>query len=51
MGKILVVFATRTGETERIANLIAEGIRMEGNEAAVKNVKEVKTLDIKNIIT
>ncbi len=43
MGKVLVVYATRTGETERIANLIAEGIRMEGSEASVKNVKEVKT--------
>ena len=43
MGKVLVVFATRTGETEQIANLIAEGVRMAGSEASVKNVKEVKT--------
>jgi flavorubredoxin len=43
MGKVLVVFATRTGETGQIANLIAEGIRMEGSEAIVKDVKEVKT--------
>ena len=43
MGKVLVIYATRTGETEQIANLIAEGIRMAGNEAFVKNVKDVKT--------
>jgi len=49
MGKILVVYATRTGETERIANLIAEGVRMSGSDAVVKNVKEVKTeADIQN---
>ena len=43
MGRVLVVFATRTGETEQIANLIAEGIRFSGNEAIVKNVKEIKS--------
>ena len=43
MGKVLVAFASRAGETEKIANLIAEGIRMTGNEARVKNVKEIKS--------
>jgi flavorubredoxin len=43
MGKVLIVFASRTGETERIANLIAEGIRMAGNDAIVKNAKEIKS--------
>jgi NAD(P)H dehydrogenase (quinone) len=43
MGKVLVVYATRTGETERIANLIAEGIRMAGSEALVKSAKDVKS--------
>ena len=43
MGKVLITYATRTGETERIANLIAEGIRMAGNDAVVKNAKEVKS--------
>ena len=33
MGKALIVFATRGGETEDIAKLIAEGIRFEGAEA------------------
>lgn len=43
MGKVLISYATRTGETERIANLIAEGIRMAGNDAVVKNAKDVKS--------
>jgi len=42
MGKILIVYTTRTGETEKIANLIAEGVRFTGNEAIVKNSKEIK---------
>ena len=43
MGKVLVVYATRTSETERIADLVAEGVRMAGSEAIVKNVKDIKT--------
>ena len=43
MGKVLIVFTSRTGETERIANLIAEGIRMAGNDAVVKNSKDIKS--------
>jgi flavorubredoxin len=43
MGKVLVVYATRTGDTEQIANLVAEGVRMAGSEAMVKNVKDIKT--------
>ena len=42
MGKILVVYATRTGATQKIAELLAEGIRMTGNDATVVNVTEVK---------
>ena len=33
MAKALVVYATRTGETQTIADLIAEGIRISGQEA------------------
>lgn len=43
MGKALVVFSTRSGETESIANLIAEGIRFEGAEADVVNIKTIKS--------
>jgi len=42
MGKILIVYATRTGETQSIAELIGEGIRMAGHQADVVNVKHVK---------
>ena len=42
MAKVLIVFASRTGETQNIADLIAEGIRFSGNEAQVANVKEIK---------
>lgn len=42
MGKILIVFATRSDETKGIANLIGEGIRMAGHEAAVKKINEIK---------
>lgn len=43
MGSVLVVYATRTGETKEIAELIAEGIRMGGQEAKVLNVSAIKT--------
>jgi len=45
MGKALIVYATRTGETEQIGNLIAEGIRMSGHEASVVSTKEIKNED------
>jgi len=35
MAKVLIVYATRTGETQTIADLIAEGIRFSGHEAEV----------------
>ncbi len=43
MGKVLIVFATRTGETQSIAELIGEGVRMAGHEADLVNVKNVKS--------
>lgn len=42
MGKVLIVYATRTGQTEQIGNLIAEGIRFSGHEAVVVKVAEIK---------
>ena len=42
MAKVLIVYATRTGETQNIADLVAEGIRFSGYEAEVVNIKEVK---------
>jgi len=43
MAKALIVYATRTGETQQIAELIAEGIRFAGHQAEVVNVKTIKT--------
>jgi len=43
MSKVLIVYASRSGETQNIADLIAEGVRFAGQEAEVVNVKEIKT--------
>jgi flavorubredoxin len=43
MGKVLIVYATRTGETQNIADLIGEGVRLIGHLADVVNVKNVKS--------
>ena len=43
MSKVLIVYATRSGETRKIADLIAEGIRFSGVEALVKDVKDIKS--------
>ena len=40
--KVLVVYATKYGNTEKVANLIAEGISsVESNQVTVKSVKDV----------
>ena len=43
MGKVLIIYATRTGETQNIADLIGEGVRLVGHLADVVNVKNVKS--------
>ena len=45
MGKALVVYASRSGETKNIADLIAEGIRIQGSEASVVNITAVKKVE------
>jgi flavorubredoxin len=42
MGKALIVYSTRSGETKDIAELVAEGIRMQGSDADVVDVTAVK---------
>ena len=42
MHKILVAYISRTGMTEKMANFIAEGIRMGGHEAVLQKVSEIK---------
>ena len=45
MAKALVVYATRTGETAQIGELIGEGLRISGVEADVKKVNDIKNED------
>jgi flavodoxin len=41
--KVLIAYDSKYGNTEKVANLIAEGITsIEGNEVIVNNVKDVK---------
>lgn len=42
MAKALIVCATRTGETLKIGELIAEGIRLSGHEATVVKFNLIK---------
>jgi flavorubredoxin len=42
MSKVLIVYSTNNGGTKRIGDLIAEGIRLEGHEAEVANVTDIK---------
>ena len=42
MAHVKIVYASRTGETTAIANLIAEGVRISGNDATVVEAKSVK---------
>lgn len=43
MAKVLIVYTTRSGETKRIAELIAEGVRLSAMEANVVNVNDIKS--------
>jgi len=42
MHKLLVAYASRTGKTEKMAEYIAEGIRLSGNEATLKKISDIK---------
>lgn len=43
MKRALVAYVSRTGKTEKMAGLIAEGIRLSGNDAVTKKVSDIKT--------
>jgi len=45
MGKVLVVYASRSNETKGIAELIAEGVRISGHDAEVKKINKIKNED------
>ncbi len=43
MHKVLVAYISRTGNTEKMANFIAEGVRMAGQTADVRKIAEIKS--------
>lgn len=45
MAKVLVVYFSLTGKTERMAEYIAEGVRFSGQEAVTKKTSEIRTVD------
>ncbi|MBW2217153.1 MAG: flavodoxin domain-containing protein [Deltaproteobacteria bacterium] len=42
MKKVLVTYVSRTGNTEKMAEYIAEGIRFTGNTADLKKISKIK---------
>ncbi|MBW2653428.1 MAG: nitric oxide synthase [Deltaproteobacteria bacterium] len=45
MGKVLIVYASRSNETKSIAELIAEGVRIAGHEVDIKKTSQIKGED------
>jgi len=48
MAKVLVVYYSRTGNTEKMAKLVAAGARSTGVEVVLKPLAEVKAADLLN---
>ena len=42
MAKVLIAYTSITGNTEKMAEYIAEGVRFSGAEAVVKNISGIK---------
>jgi len=42
MKKILIAYDSRTGNTEKMAEYIAEGVRMAGHQAELKKISAIK---------
>jgi len=45
MGKVLILYASRSNETKSIAELIAEGVRISGHEVEIKKTSQIKSED------
>ena len=43
MKRVLVAYVSRTGNTEQMAEFIAEGIRMTGQTVEMKKISQIKT--------
>ena len=46
MSNVLIAYASVTGNTEKMAQYIAEGVRISGCEVVVKNVSGIKEADV-----
>ncbi len=45
MKKVLVLYFSLTGKTEKMAQYIAEGVRFSGQEAVIKKISDIKSAD------
>jgi len=43
MRRILIAYTSRAGTTEKMANYLAEGVRMSGNETKIAKISSLKT--------
>ena len=43
MKNVLVCYLSRTGNTKKMAEFLAEGVRMTGNNAELKKISEIKS--------
>ena len=46
MKKVLIAYDSRTGHTEKMAELIAEGVRISGQEVGSMKISEIKNADV-----
>ena len=42
MGKVLIAYFSLSGNTKKMAEYIAEGVRFSGQQATVRNISEIK---------
>lgn len=45
MGKVMIAYFSLTGNTEKMAQYIAEGVRMNGQEAVVRKIADIKSAE------
>ena len=43
MGKVLITYYSRTGNTAKMAEYIAEGVRFSGNSADIRKLSDIKS--------
>ena len=43
MKKVLIAYFSRTGKTQQMAEYVAEGVRIGGNEAELKKISDIKS--------